>query len=218
MDLTQLRDDELGLIASTFLFRGQGEDCVRACLGAEGCTLEHFSKGDMVYSPQTFRRSLGILLSGRLRVTKGNLVVSHLRPGDLFGAAALFAEGEPYESTLTAHAPCRAVFLPQDLVSGDLAEYPGLARNYILYLSERIHFLSRKLDGLLAPGATEKLARYLLAQTGAGGVLECPATELARRLDVGRASLYRAFGELEERGAITRAGKYITVHREQLEL
>lgn len=216
MELSQLNSGELELIQAAFLFRGQDEACVRTCLGAEGCTLERFSKGDTVYDPGSFRRSLGILLSGQLRVTKGTMVVSHLRPGELFGAAALFSEGASYESTLTARSPCRVVFLPQALVSGDLAAYPGLARNYILYLSERIHFLSRKLDGLLAPCATEKLTHYLLAQTGAGGVLECPATELARRLDVGRASLYRAFRELEERGAITRSGKTVIVHRDIL--
>ena len=216
MELTDLHDGELELIRTAFLFRGQDEACVRACIGAEGCTLETFSKGDTVYEPEEFRRSLGILLSGHLRVTKGELVVNQLRPGDLFGAAALFTEEEPFETTLTARAPCRVVFLPQDLVSGDLAAYPGIARNYILYLSGRIHFLNRKLDSLLASGAAEKLTRYLLDHTDGDGVLECSATELAKRLDVGRASLYRAFSELEERGAITRRGKLITVNREKL--
>ena len=44
-----------------------------------------------------------------------------------------------------------------------------------------------------------------------GGVLSCTATELARRLDVSRASLYRAFDALERTGAIRRTGKRIEV-------
>ncbi|NCB63935.1 MAG: Crp/Fnr family transcriptional regulator [Clostridia bacterium] len=212
---SELIPEELERIKSAFLFRGESEDCVLGCLADERCTLERVSKGDVVYTPRKFRRSLGILLSGLLQVTKGELVVSRLRPGELFGAAALFTDGEDYETTLTALGPCRVVFLPQDLVSGDLAAHPRLAMNYIRYLSERIHFLNRKLDGLLAPGAAEKLTRYLLAQSG--GAVECSATELARRLDVSRASLYRAFTELEERGAIVRRGKEIAVNRVLLE-
>ena len=48
--------------------------------------------GATVYSPSHFCRCLGILLAGRLQVTKGTLTVSYLEPGDLFGAAALYTE------------------------------------------------------------------------------------------------------------------------------
>lgn len=206
----ELTQEELDLIKAAVLFRGESEECVLDCIADERCTAERFSKGGVVYTPQKFFRSLGILLSGVIQVTKGALVVNQLGPGELFGAAALFSGEEDYETTLTARDCCRVVFLPQELVSSGLAAHPGLAMNYIYYLSGRIHFLNRKLDGLLAPGAAEKLMRYLLSQTG--GRVECSATELSLRLDVGRASLYRAFAELEERGAIVRRGKEITVN------
>ena len=94
---------------------------------------------------------------------------------------------QDYETTLTALSPCSAAFFPQEQVAELLRDTPGAAANYIRYLSGRIHFLSRKIEGLTAPGAAGKLARCLLAE---GGVLSCTATELARRLDVSRASLY----------------------------
>lgn len=141
-------------------------------------------------------------------MTKGELVVSTLGPGELFGAAALFHDRPDYETTLTALSPCSAAFFPQEQVAELLRDTPGAAANYIRYLSGRIHFLSRKIEGLTAPGAAGKLARCLLAE---GGVLSCTATELARRLDVSRASLYRAFDTLERAGAIRRTGKRIEV-------
>ena len=42
-------------------------------------------------------------------------------------------------------------------------------------------------------------------------VFACSATDLARRLSLSRASLYRAFDVLEEGGLITRTGKTITI-------
>lgn len=47
--------------------------------------------------------------------------------------------------------------------------------------------------------------------------MTCAATELAQRLDVSRASLYRAFEVLEGAGAIRRTGKLVqTADREAL--
>ena len=65
------------------------EDIRRALARAE-CSLMFFQSGQSLYRPHQFQRSLGILLSGSVRVTRDTLVINTLRPGDLFGAAALF--------------------------------------------------------------------------------------------------------------------------------
>ena len=195
---------ELELLGNTFLFRGVERAAVLRAASDPRCSRESFTRGAQIYSPRRFRR----ILAGRVRVTKGELVVSTLGPGELFGAAALFHDRPDYETTLTALSPCSAAFFPQEQVAELLRDTPGAAANYIRYLSGRIHFLSRKIEGLTAPGAAGKLARCLLAE---GGVLSCTATELARRLDVSRASLYRAFDALERTGAIRRTGKRIEV-------
>ena len=105
------------------------------------------------------------------------------------------------------------LFFPQELVGELLARESLLSRNYIRYLSGRIRFLTEKLDGLLAGSAERKLSQYLLSHPDG---VSCPATSLARQLGVSRASLYRAFDALTERGAICRAGKRIEVLDEHL--
>ena len=197
------RGEELSLLAGTFLFRGTDPALVRRAAEDPRCTRETFPKGARLYSPRHFRRSLGVVALG---------------PGELFGAAALFHSRDRYETTLTARTPCTAAFLPQDLVEELLGESRALCRNYIGYLSDRIHFLNRRIEGLTTPGAVGKLSRYLLEEGRRGGELSCCATELARRLDVSRASLYRAFEELEAAGAIRREGKrLLLLDREGLE-
>jgi CRP-like cAMP-binding protein len=160
-----------------------------------------------VYSPRHFRRCLGVVLSGRLQVTKGSLAVSVLQPGDLFGAAALYSDEPEFASTITAKGPSRCLMLEQFLVNRLLAEHSQIRENYLRYLTGRIRFLSGRLQTLAQPGVEGKLARYLLAN----GDSSCSATELCQRLGVSRASLYRAFAALEDSGLITRKGKTITV-------
>lgn len=201
-----LKQEELSLLASCPLFRQADGALLRSLTELEGAGVVQFDPG-IVYSPQHFRRSLGVVLSGQLQVTKGSLAVSVLEPGDLFGAAALYSDEPEFATTITARGPSRCLMLEQKLVDRLLAEQGQIRENYLRYLTGRIRFLSGRLQTLAQPGVEGKLARYLLANGGSS----CPATELCQRLGVSRASLYRAFAALEDSGLIRRTGKTITV-------
>lgn len=203
MSLTQ---EEISLLANCPLFRQADGALLRSLAELEGAGLVQFDSG-IVYSPQHFRRCLGVVLSGQLQVTKGTLAVSVLEPGDLFGAAALYSDEPEFATTITARGPSRCLMLEQVLVDRLLAEQRTIRENYLRYLTGRIRFLSGRLQTLAQPGVEGKLARYLLS----GGGSSCPATELCQRLGVSRASLYRAFAGLEASGLIVRKGKTITV-------
>lgn len=168
-------------------------------------------KGDTVYDRHRFRRCLGILLEGRLQVSKEALLVSALQTGDVFGAAALFNDLDEYPTTLTALADCRLLMISQETVRMLLHSCGSFAEDYVTYLSGRIRFLSTRLDTVTADRGESKLARYLLTADGGAGELTLSATQLCQRIGVGRATLYRAFESLEAEGAIARTGKTICV-------
>ncbi len=205
-------EEEISLLDQTALFHDLPVAILRQALCHADCTRRTFVKGALLYTPHAFERSLGILAAGTVQVTKGELIMSILRHGDLFGAAALFNDASDYATTLTAKSDCVVLFFPQSLISSLMAQYPALALRYICYLSGRVRFLSDRLDSLAAGSAQQKLGQFLL-QNLEGDLAEprCPATELAGRLGISRASLYRAFEQLELSGAIRREGKAIRV-------
>lgn len=191
------------------LFSGvDGESLSRLLERAELCRV---SRGETIYSPHRFRRCLGVLLEGRVRVSKDNLVVSTLEKGDVFGAAALFTDEEDYATTLTALSDCELVLIHQDGVKTLLRESGSFAENYVRYLSGRIRFLSARLDTVSAGSAERKLCQYLLSAADGAGQVTISATQLSARIGVGRASLYRAFEVLEGEGVIRREGKSIRI-------
>jgi CRP-like cAMP-binding protein len=202
-------------LSGHWLFDGVDSGALsRACEGAERLTSE---RGETIYTPHRFRRCLGVLLSGSVQVSKQELVMSTLNTGDLFGAAALFTDSPSYATTLTALSDCVLVLLPQESVSRLLEESSVFARNYVRYLSERIQFLSRRLDAVSADTAQGKLGQYLLTNADETNQLTLSATQLSQRLGMGRATLYRAFEALEQDGAICREGKTIRIlEREKL--
>lgn len=206
----RLTQEQLHALSLSPLFRAFPSKALGQVLSREGCTLEHFAAGAEIYGPDHFRRNLGILLSGQVRVTKQPLTVSVLEPGALFGAAALYNDAPDYATTLTALVPCTALMLSQPLLDDLLGEQKLLRQNYLGYLSGRIRFLSARLQSLAAGDAEGRLSRYLLENLE-NGQLVCPAAELARRVGISRASLYRAFEALERSGLILRQGKTISV-------
>lgn len=210
--MAELNEAELTLLDSLYLFRGTSRASARRAALDPRCQRLERTKGDSIYTPHHFSRSLGVVLTGQVRVAKGSLIVNVLGPGDLFGAAALFNDREDYAAALTARSDCTLLLFPQALVEALMEDDPVLARNYIRYLSGRIRFLEGKIDSLTAGSTDRKLAQYLLAcRIGNRAMLDCPAIGLAARLHVSRASLYRALDTLTAQGIIRREGKTIYI-------
>ncbi|MDD5902365.1 MAG: Crp/Fnr family transcriptional regulator [Oscillospiraceae bacterium] len=219
----KLNDAEIELVMKTELFRGLPRSVLMRIIAVSDCTVEEYSKNDIVFSKTSFTRSLGIVLGGKLRVTKENadkrpIVMSTLQSGSLFGAAALFNSQGEYVTQITAIEHSRILFLPQRLIERMIEREPEIAENYIRYLSERILFLNRKIYFLTAGTAEQRLASFLLDNLSEGEYSEMPMPmhRLADALNMSRASLYRAFDLLIESGAVSKQGKLVCISNAEL--
>ena len=219
----KLNEIETELVSKTELFRGSPPSVLTRILALSDCTAAEYEKNEVVYDKTNFYRSLGIVLEGRLRVTKENadkrpIVMSTLQRGAMFGAAALFNSEPEYATKITAIERSRVLFLPQRLVKRMIEREPDIAENYIRYLSERILFLNRKIYFLTAGTAEQRLAGFLLDNLAVGEFSEMPMTmhRLADALNMSRASLYRAFDELMASGAVSKQGKLVCINNAEL--
>ena len=207
---------KLELIASTFLFQNMDEIVIERMVSDQRCLREIFPKGARIFDETHFRRCLGILLSGEVRVDKLTpegkyMKMSRLKPGECFGAAAMFGQREKYATVLTAERNTEVLFLPEELIRWAMRRDFTITENYIRYLSDRIWFLNEKISGLTAGSAEQRLAVLLLEHCSSDGILTASMTELSNQLNIGRASLYRAMDSLEGRGLIGRAGKSVKI-------
>ena len=219
----KLNEIETELVSKTELFRGLPPSVLTRILAVSDCTAAEYEKNEVVYDKTNFYRSLGIVLEGRLRVTKENadkrpIVMSTLQRGAMFGAAALFNSEPEYATKITVIERSRVLFLPQRLVKRMIEREPDIAENYIRYLSERILFLNRKIYFLTAGTAEQRLAGFLLDNLAVGEFSEMPMTmhRLADALNMSRASLYRAFDELTASGAVSKQGKLVCINNAEL--
>ena len=208
----KLTKSERGLLEAFFLLRKLPPPEMQRLL--DGLEAEAFAKGETIYSARRFRRSLGILLEGRAVVRKeGGPILRELGCGDCFGAAALFAPGEEYVTTVEAQSACRIVFLSDRQLEDLFRRWPDLAMDYIAFLAGRVRFLNEKIDSFTRPSAEEALCLWLWQHRGADKTVEVAEgySRLARELNMGRASLYRCLSELEGQGLLTKEGSVIAI-------
>ncbi len=210
------------------LFNNTQYDRLDDYFALEGAEISSFTHGSVIFSPDCFSRSLGIIVKGRASVYKlhgggHRVLMSRLVRSDIFGMASLFYESEHFLTEITADTDCRVMFLSKQWVENVFAADEGICRNYIVLLSERIHFLNSKIESFTASDSTHKLKKYLLSLAPAGTCkrvqikIPCPLTRLSSMLDIGRSSLYRAFETLEQQGMIIRNGDSVIINEKAFE-
>ena len=175
-------------------------------------------KGKTVMAEKSFCRGLILIISGRAAVYKTGLdgkrtLINSLSAGDVFGMATLFYEQAEYPSEITAETNLRLAMLEKETVEKAISENPDFAKAYITLLSEKIHFLNKKLSAFSEGEASEKLMRWILSTAEGKNefILPCSLSKLSVMLNIGRASVYRAFASLEEQSLIKKDGKKIVI-------
>lgn len=134
-----------------------------------------------------------------------------IREWDIFGVAGLFSGSEPV-SRIVTRAKTRILLIPKESIISLMSRNENFARDYISFLEKRISFLNQRISAFTAGSCERKLALFLcnLSEEESFSI-EVSFSSLARQLDMGRASFYRALGILEDDGLVSGNEKKITV-------
>ena len=177
-----------------------------------------FEKNEIIISENNYTRALGIIVKGSATVRKhsgdAGILMSILKQGDIFGMATLFYEKENYLTEIRANEKTEIVFFLKNDIIKMFSEYPIINENYITILSEKIHFLNKKISTYTRADTIRKVAYFILQNADelkTEALLPYNITKVADALNVGRASVYRAFESLEENNVIIRNGKKIKI-------
>lgn len=205
-------------ILSQKLFEGCKQELIESTVLAGG-TLMTFRAGEEMIPLQS--PAVGILLSGRGVIYSADkerhTILRFISPGNAVGVAGLFAS-EPPATRIYACGDGKSemFFIGREAFEKLLSsESDGRFRtNLICFLADRVSFLNSRIDTVTAGSAERKLALFIKnSPINHDGEIELgmSATALAHALDIGRASLYRAFDSLEKSEIILRSGNVITL-------
>ena len=195
-------------ISSIFLFEGMDDKTVREITDSFNFTVKEFSKGDVIFSPDSFQKMIGFVLRGECRVEKAKedecaVFLNTLKPPASFGIMAALSSGSEYPTRIIASKSAQVMFIDGDDLITMIKRYPDISLNVIRFLTSRITFLNTKVATFSEKSTVQKLAYYLISkQRECGSTVMISRTTLAAELGVGRASVYRDLNLLSERGLI----------------
>ena len=208
----RMKERELEILSRSILFQGYPKDRIPSFLKEAGARRYSFAAGEEILVRENGSHRIGLVLSGVLLVYSAGekkVLLNRLQEGSLFGVSGLFDRCDAPTEIIAKHGGT-VLFLNEENLD-PLWEDAVLRRNFISFLTDRIRFLNRKIASFTAHGAEGKLARFLLLHADESGCVPIPGSysALAKTLNLGRASLYRAMAGMEEDGAIQKEGKCI---------
>ena len=212
---TALTQQELAFFKQNAVFSGMDEAFFPRAL--EGARLEAFRAGTVVMAAGERMRALGVIVAGEADVYKRReanaqegLLMSVLHPADCFGAATMFLTGAEAATDVRTRRGCKVLFFTEAWLKALMRENFAFAERYIAYLTERVHFLTGRIESIASPTAAEKLFSHL-AHNAQNNAVHLPhgMRALAGALNISRASLYRVMDELESQGRLKREGNTI---------
>ena len=216
--MNRLLTKHLTTLKSSALFSGFVEEDIKKLLDQSDYMVGTYSGGELLMQKDSQEHVLGILIKGTATVkrTQGNgqMHMSRLADGDLFGAASLFSNESEYVVDIRCVTDCRALLIGEKQLTSWMQNDTRILQNYLKYLTGRIRFLNRRLDALTETNVPSRIMTYLsdAAMDRSCNVKSCQ--ELAETLCLSRATLYRALDTLCEEGKILRRGKQIIVLEE----
>lgn len=202
----------LSVLTGCPLFAGMDSAEILQVLKKASAYTEEFAAKESILLRKDGKNRIAILLSGQARVIssgEGRVLLNRLGEGSLFGVSYLFGR-KGADTEISTDKKCSVLFLDEARTEA-LWENPRLRKNLILFLTDRILFLNRKIAFLSEGGAHGKLYRFLLDRADENGIvsLPCSYSELSKMLSIGRASLYRALEKMEADGVLKKEGKTI---------
>jgi CRP-like cAMP-binding protein len=158
---------------------------------------------------------VGVVLSGQGDVIKENnagerMIMTMLRPGDLFGEMAAFSGVGKWPATVVAHTDCSVMYVPSDKLTGQCEKtctgHRRLIINMLGILSKKALTLGKKLEFLSIRSVRGRIANFLLEHYKNSGqatfMLPMNRNEMADFLNITRPSLSREMSRMREEGIL----------------
>lgn len=195
-----MKDKTLG---DLFIWQGLPAEEIDLCL-QQLPAPRTYEKGTTVYSERDFPRAFAVVLEGKVAVrSHSGAMVRTFEPGGVFGVTALFGS-QRYASTITVLSRAKLQFIEEAQLTEWMAKYPTISMNYIRFLHQRILYLNDKIRLYTEGSVEERLSSYIAAHTAPNGeiIINGGLAALARKLNIGRTSLYRTLEQLAEKKII----------------
>ena len=206
------------LMQSIFIFRGIPDAEKQRLLSRINPQVVSFKKGECIYSPDSFKKSICFILLGECEISSQHSLdksvpLNKVGCGGSFGILAALGTSDAFPTYVTATKDSCVLFITDEDLRYLMHESNDVAINIINFLTDRISFLNSKLFAFSGENAEQKVASMIFTRhlRERSPSFEFNKKRAAEALNLGRASMYRALDSLKSAGIIDFDNKKIYI-------
>jgi len=198
------------------IFCGANVETVSKYLCDDALDVVEYMSQEIIISPESDEVKIGFVLDGRIEIAAPQnahkVLLKTAGKGAVFGIANLYAATDEFPTQISAKTDAKILFASTAAFRNMLESDMTLMKNFLSFLSKKITYLNKKIVSYTAGNTEQKLA-YFIYENSVDGIFsaDISISDIAVMLDMGRASLYRAFDNLESEGIIKRDGRKMYV-------
>lgn len=167
-----------------------------------------FHTDDVISDKVEGKDCIGVISDGNIAVYSMSLegkevLLNTLSKNDCFGISNLFTACS-LQTTLIAKKTTTIKYILKETIIKEMETNPSFAIKYASYCNEKIQFLLEKIEFLTVHTSKNKLIFYFLSHMDDNKQvrIDCTREELAERLGISRAALFREISYLQKHEVI----------------
>lgn len=207
------------LLTGTMIFKGMDGKSIESLFLKKTYRLKKYEKGEIIAQSHDECNRLMIVIRGSVRGEMTDFSGKTIKIEDIgvlrpLAAGFIFGNNNRFPVDIIANESSELLIIPKETLVIMMQQSNRVLKNYLDAISSRTQFLSNRIRFLSFKTIREKIAHYILSQTGEGRdtiMLPQSQTNLADFFAITRPSLARAFHELEKEGIIRVERREITL-------
>ena len=205
----------IDILKKTYLFDCFSKKELENILNDSRTYLKSYKEKEMIIKRGKSLHALAFIIKGSVLVKAGkNLSMRIIKEKQFFGIATMFSDEKSY-TDIICNEDSEILFIKQELIEEYLFKNHKFVLKYIKFMGNRIQFLNSKINLLSNDNNETNLMSFLMDIANEKGKtfrLSLSYQELAKSLNMSRATLYRTINQLEDSQRISRKGRTITIN------
>lgn len=179
---------------------------------------KEYNSNDLIFNEQTKCNMLGIITKGEVLIStithnEKEEIFNTIPENDAFGDILVFTTSSKYLGNVIATKKTKIAFIKKEILLDVFSKYPLILDEYLKHIADKSIKIKLQAKLLSHKNIEDRIMYYLSILSEDDSYIYIKSvTDLSKTLSLPRPSVSRSLTNLEDKGLITRNGKYIKIN------
>lgn len=179
---------------------------------------KEYNSNDLIFNEQTKCNMLAIITKGEVLIStithnEKEEIFNTISENDAFGDILVFTTSSKYLGNVIATKKTKIAFIKKEILLDVFSKHPLILDEYLKHIADKSIKIKLQSKLLSHKNIEDRIMYYLSILSEDDSYIYIKSvTDLSKTLSLPRPSVSRSLTNLEDKGLITRNGKYIKIN------